>query len=229
MRRVVAVAVLAMLVAAGGCGGSGGGDPSPSASPAGSEASPSATPEQSPTAAETPSPSTPPSPSAAAAEPAILADGLGIVSFGAPADAVIEALSGRYGAPTNDTGWVAELPTYGDCPGNVREVTWGPVLAGFLDGASPYAPGGPHFINYQIGLEGAAQGGPRSPEGIGLGSTVEDLQAAYADRLQVVTESERGVAFRITSADPARPDDRISGLTTRESGVIGMSAGYICS
>lgn len=237
MRWLTAATVLVTLAACGGCSGSAGdaaGRLAPSVDP--TAPSPAVTPADSPTTAEALSPTPSPSPSATpaaeltspAAEPAILADGLGIVSFGDPADAVIEALRGRYGEPTNDTGWVAELPDYGDCSGNVREMTWGAVRAGFLDGQSPYAPGGPHFINYQVGLEGAGQDAPRSPEGIGLGSTFENLEAAYPDLLRVVTQSDKGVAFRIGDEDPARPHDRIIGLTTWESGIIAMSSGYIC-
>lgn len=109
-------------------------------------------------------------------------DGLGIVTFGAEPEAAIAAVTAVLGEPTEDTGWSDPL-TVSTCAGTqVRRVSWGSLSLYFGD-ESPVTQGTPHLFAYSYGTADDLEGAPvglSTPEGIGLGSTVEFLRAAYA-------------------------------------------------
>ncbi len=110
-------------------------------------------------------------------------EGLGVAAFGADADVAVTALSASLGAATQDSGWVdAASSPFGVCPGvQVRGLRWGPLqvlltddgtarsLFTFVYASSLVQPG--EVIGAASGLQTA--------EGIGLGSGVADLEAAY--------------------------------------------------
>lgn len=120
-------------------------------------------------------------------------DGLGIVTFGAEPEAAIAAATAVFGEPTEDTGWSDPL-TVSTCAGTqVRRVSWGSLSLYFGD-ESPVAQGTPHLFAYSYGTADDLEGAPvglATPEGIGLGSTVEFLRAAYPE--VVVEPGEEGI------------------------------------
>ena len=119
-------------------------------------------------------------------------DGLGVVTFGEPADSAVVLLIERLGAPSSE--WQFTLPGPPDggcrlatgygCDGYFRSLSWDQLgLAVVLIDNSPYRDdGAPHFAGWAY-WERA--GGLRlaTPEGIGIGATVADLEAIYADQL----------------------------------------------
>jgi hypothetical protein len=111
------------------------------------------------------------------------AQGLGDVIFGADADQTVVYVNSVLGKPTRDTGWVDPLSTGGSCPGTtIRLVDWNDLQLFFTDN-SPAVQGLRHFASFSYGP--AVIPGQPSPfglvtgNGIGLGSTVKDLKAAY--------------------------------------------------
>jgi hypothetical protein len=80
------------------------------------------------------------------------------------------------------------------CPGTqVRRVSWG-ALSLFFGDESPIASGPPHLFAYSYGAAGdleAEPAGLATDDGIGLGSTVAYLEAAYPD--VVIEPGEEGV------------------------------------
>lgn len=109
------------------------------------------------------------------------ADGLGAVQFGADPEQSITFVSSVLGAPTADTGWLAPID-FGPCGGTrIRQVGWSQLQLEFGD-SSNVTEGRDHFYAYFYGFEGSSSPQPaglRTPEGIGAGSTVQELLAAY--------------------------------------------------
>lgn len=171
-----------------------------------SEPSPSST--DAPTTSEAPAtteaPTTSEEPTTAVATTLTLStDGLGAVPFGTPTDAALATLSGILGTPAGDSGWVeARTSSFGVCPGReVRGVRFGPlqVLFGDLDGDST------QFFTYLYATSLLPAGETPGPaaglvtaEGLGLGTSVAELQKIYPDA--VVSSDIYGPTFSTSSA-----------------------------
>ena len=143
-------------------------------------------------------------------EPLVLApDGLGAVSFGVDAPTVMADLTSRFGGSDSDTGWVPPEGIYGTCPGLlVRAVGWGSFAALFTDAGADRLP---EFFAWTYGFDLATTTGGvdprgldlRTEEGIGLGSTATELDAAYGSRLLATSgHAGAGWGFRIDPDDP---------------------------
>lgn len=108
--------------------------------------------------------------------------GLGDALFGADDQGVIDYVSSILGAPVTDTGWQDPLSIGAACPGTeVRFVDWNDLSLFFAD-ESPYATGARHFAAYTYGPPFGATINPfglASEAGIGIGSTVAQILAAY--------------------------------------------------
>ena len=102
--------------------------------------------------------------------------------FGTDPTEVVAYVSSILGKPTADSGWADPVTLFGVCPGNeARTVTWGDLTMLFSDD-TPVQPGRRHFFSYVIGppLGSTVQpAGMRTPEGIGVGSTVGELRFTY--------------------------------------------------
>ncbi len=120
-------------------------------------------------------------------------EGLDVAAFGAGADDTIAAVTAVLGEPDKDSGWVEPL-SIGACAGEQgRFVAWGSLYLYFSD-QSGFANGEPHFFGYSYGSESDLEAIPEglaTPEGIGLGTTVAFLRAAYRD--VVVEAGEEGL------------------------------------
>lgn len=135
-------------------------------------------------------------------------DGLGDADFGDDPDSVIQYITAIIGKPTADSGWADPLQSFGICPGTeVRGVTWGDLQLLFSD-ESIVASGRRHFFNYVYGPaygDAITPAGMRTSTGIGVGTQVADLRAAYPD-VQVYPEDIYGPYFVV--------DPNMSGFLT---------------
>ena len=115
------------------------------------------------------------------AELVLRPNGLGDAAFGVDPDGTVAYISSIIGKPTVDTGWVDPL-SVGACPGTeLRQVTWNDLVLLFTD-QSPFATGRRHFFAYTYGPSFTNQINPaglKTDAGIGVGSTVAELQATY--------------------------------------------------
>ena len=110
------------------------------------------------------------------------ANGLGDAAFGAEPEGVVAYVSAIIGNPTVDTGWVDPL-SVGACPGTeFRQVFWGDLVLQFSD-VSNVTNGRRHFFSYVYGpafVQGnITPAGLKTEAGIGVGSTVQELQGTY--------------------------------------------------
>lgn len=124
-------------------------------------------------------------------------DGLGVVDLGDDYDTVVAAVTTRLGGTSGDSGWVAARGEFGTCPGTVvRVVRWHSLRLFFSDGPTDVAEEGRHFFYYsQSTVDAEDIVDLATPEGIGIGSTVEELQAAYGARLTIESTISFGVNF----------------------------------
>ena len=121
-------------------------------------------------------------------------DGLGDVEFGLSPEAVIADISALYGEPDHDSGWIpAEPNIYGTCPGDgMRAIGWGSLVTLFTVDATSDLGG--WFFAWTFGYDYTQNAGGIDPrnmdlstaEGIGLGSTVAELEAALGTGLTIV-------------------------------------------
>jgi len=153
-------------------------------------------------------------------------NGLGDAAFGADPERVVATVTGVIGPPTRDSGWMDPL-SLGSCPGTeVRTVTWGDLVLFFSD-ESRVVTGRRHFFAYTYGPAPAgstvAPAGLQTDAGIGIGSTVTELRAAYPNVV-------------VTPADPVAPagfqaSPALTGLLTSDqetATVTEVSGGLGC-
>lgn len=119
--------------------------------------------------------------------------------FGHDDDDTISTLSAILGPPAIDTGWLDSLTDgweqFGVCPSpNVRGVSWGEggdisLQLLFTDGDSDFWVGGvQHFFTFYYS-DSSEPTGLTTPEGIGVGSSLGDLKAAYDPTKIVIDEA----------------------------------------
>jgi hypothetical protein len=155
----------------------------------------------------------------------LAADGLGDLLIGFPPTDVIAGLTARFGEPDLDSDWLATGPSpYGACPGNtMRAVGWGSLVTIFVNDGTDAL--GEYFYTYSYGYDYATnQGGvdPRQLDlvtdaGIGIGSSVAELTAAYGDRLSLGGDPSLDVwSFQIADSplhglvDGPDPEDTVT-------------------
>jgi hypothetical protein len=120
------------------------------------------------------------------AEVTLEPDGLGPVGFGATFEETVSALAPFLGEADADTDWIDSFSPFGTCPGSeIRVVRWQSLEVFFTDGATDWGPEGRrHFFTYS---QSALLGDDvdvlplRTPEGVGVGSTVADVAAIYGE------------------------------------------------
>ncbi len=110
------------------------------------------------------------------------------VWLGMEEDEAVAAVTSVLGAPTDDSGWVDSFSRYGTCPGStVRGVHWGDFIMLFTKADTDFWIGGvPHFFAYYyVGTTPLLT----TTEGITIGSTLEELEAAYGGPELVIDEN----------------------------------------
>ena len=211
--------------------------------PATSAPSPSAVP---PTVAKPPPTTAPATTGAPLASIRLRPDGLGVAPFGAAEREALDRLERHLGAPDERGSWAGATP-FGTCPGPVRAVRWGRLYVLFTKGPTRYAAGGRwHLFAYQVDATQRTKldpgySGPNPPEppplrgysprtsaGVGFGSTLAQVRAAYGHRAKV-SFGEPGMVHRVRVSFGNAGDlwGSLSGGTPRST-VTGLAAGAIC-
>jgi hypothetical protein len=150
--------------------------------------------------------------------PAFLPNGLGFVSFGDTPELVLARVAAVLGIPaTSDTGWVEASEIAPICPGpTVRIVEFDNLGLLFADDGY-FAPAGTEqFVAYWYDGPPPLIG-TGSPNGINVGSTVEDLLAIFPDAEMVPDTGRFGPTFALGTGGELlwgvvtglSPDDRI--------------------
>lgn len=109
------------------------------------------------------------------------------VPFGTDDDDTVAALQAVLGAPTTDSGWIEAWGDYGACPPPMmRAVEWDALITLYTNAESDFwSPEGvEHFFSFNY----LASGSPpdlMTPEGIGIGSTLGELKAAYPGEIEI--------------------------------------------
>jgi hypothetical protein len=174
-------------------------------------------------------------------------DGLGVAAFGAAEPAALGRLARQLGPPDERGSWAGATP-FGTCPGPVRAARWGRLYVLFTNGPTRYATGARwHLFAYQVdaiqrtkvdpGSNGPSPPpdppplrgfSPRTSAGIGFGSTLAQVRAAYGHRAEV-SFGEPGMIHRVRVSFGAAGDlwGALSGGTPRST-VTGLAAGAIC-
>jgi hypothetical protein len=110
------------------------------------------------------------------------------IYFGFDDDDAIAAVTAVLGSPTHDSGWVDSFSEYGTCPFPVvRGVHWSDFVMLFTQAETDFwSAGVPHFFAYYF-----VDPTPDllTTEQVGIGSSVEDLEDAYAGPLYTMDES----------------------------------------
>jgi hypothetical protein len=175
------------------------------------------------------------------------ADGLGVAPFGATEAAAMRGLQRRLGPPEERGSWTGATP-FGTCPGPVRAARWGRLYVLFSNGPTRYRPaGGWHLFAWQVDalrrtavdpqyagptpppapppLRGYS---PRTAAGVGFGSTVTELRAAYGSRVRVSSGTPgNGHRFTVRQGAAGELSGSLSGGTPRAT-VTGLAAGAVC-
>lgn len=136
----------------------------------------------------------------------LLTDGIGAFTLGADQDEVLDTMFGILG-PASDVGPI-------ECPGGSDTTAyWPSVGLVFSDG---------QLSGWSWGRDGEEPPPieAETPEGITIGSTVAELEAAYPDELNWIPESTLGTEFYVGSGYPGfggfttgtEPDDTVTML-----------------
>jgi hypothetical protein len=124
-----------------------------------------------------PTPFAIPTPTPRAAVPLTLApDGLGLVSFGQAGEATVDQLRAFLGSPTSDDRWTCTEPA-----ADVHFVQWAELGVFLIDNV---------FVGYVDAIYYPPEFGPllglQTEDGVGIGLDLQDLQARYGYRLQIL-------------------------------------------
>jgi hypothetical protein len=109
------------------------------------------------------------------------------VPFGTDDDETVAAIAAVLGEPTTDSGWIPAWGDYGACPEPmVRAVEWDALITLYTTAESDFwSPAGiDHFFSYNY-LSADSPPNLMTPEGIGIGSTLAELNAAYPGEIEI--------------------------------------------
>lgn len=120
---------------------------------------------------------------APASDQLLVSDGLGDVRFGLLAEEALPPLIGVLGRQPDDESTITGVMPGGFGGTTARFVEFGPLTVIFNDGQYFRDDGEMHFVGWM--LMGTGPPGWVTPQGITVGSTVDDLRAAFGDELRL--------------------------------------------
>lgn len=109
------------------------------------------------------------------------------VPFGTDDDETVDALVAVLGEPTTDSGWIPAWGDYGVCPDPmVRAVEWDALITLYTNAETDFwfPAGTEHFFSFNY-LASDSPPNLLTPEGIGIGSTLAELEAAYPGEIEI--------------------------------------------
>lgn len=177
---------------------------------------------------ESDGPACPPPPPPEVPPVRLRSDGLGFATFGSPMAPVLDRLLGFYGDPEDDTGWQPS-EDYGCFGANaeIRIYTWGGLDVFFDDDVVGSQTGSPRFVGW---ISTLAPPDVATEAGIRVGSTVEQVEAAYGD--VVYDDDIFGASFSVSPGpEPGAPADSyfFGGLSsTAASGTVEVLLSVPC-
>jgi hypothetical protein len=175
------------------------------------------------------------------------ADGLGLAAFGTNETGAMRALQRRLGPPEERGSWTGATP-FGTCPGPVRAARWGRLYVLFTNGPTRYdAAGRWHLFAWQVDavrrttVDPRYAGStpppappplrsysPRTAAGVGFGSTLAELRAAYGGRLHVSSGAPGNVdQFTVGQGAAGELSGSLSGGTPGAT-LTALAAGAVC-
>jgi hypothetical protein len=145
--------------------------------------------------------------------------------FGEEADTAVNLVRGLFGAPSADTGWVED----GDCEGaKARRVRWGALEIVLLQEGADGAPDRTRrFAQWYVDNTSDLPAGLATPEGVGVGSRVSALDAAYGDSFQLEVGTGGRGHFEIEGPSDGFVEGVTSGIAPVDV-VLRMWSGYGC-
>ncbi|MFQ5948231.1 MAG: hypothetical protein ACE5KX_05175 [Acidimicrobiia bacterium] len=156
-------------------------------------------------------------------------DGLGVVDFGADPATTIAAVTAALGIdPDVDTGLIHffENP-YGTCPmPQVRGVEWGKLVLLFTNRNGPEEFADWSYAD-RFDKPGAGPHDLTTAEGIGLGSTVAELEAAYGASLEIFDSEIFGPVFHVDRLTENALFGTLTGAGPGDA-ARSLSAGFLC-
>lgn len=157
-------------------------------------------------------------------------DGLGDLTFGYEVEGAIAYMNDLLGSPDDDTGWVDKDDGYGTCMGNeVRFVRWGSLQLFFTDGPSDWAVGIRHLTFYtDTALLGDSRIPAATAEGIGVGSTVDDIIGAYGSDAGFEDNALYGPIFFLDTPGAGQLMGFLTGLGSSDT-LQSISGGFACA
>ena len=172
------------------------------------------------TTAPTTTSTTPPTTALLTKEQIVLsADGVGAVKFGENSAHTIARFMQALGDPQKNT----PLPAGTAC-GATRRLQWGNFQVLVNEVVSTSGAGKPGFAGWLLGAPGGAPLDFKTDKGIGVGSTVAQLKAAYPDA--VVARGEQGPGYNVTLSTGIILG-QLSALTDAGK-IINIQAGSYC-
>lgn len=134
-------------------------------------------------------------------------EGLGVVAFGDPAEEVVAELTDVLGRPTDDR-------PLGSCPtGEVERLVAFAELAVLIGDREGTA----RFVAWDLGESSGAFPALRTAEGVGVGTTLGELRAAYGDRLDVRGDDPFGPGFEVQVPAPGRLGGTLTGTESTDT------------
>ena len=156
-------------------------------------------------------------------------DGLGPAALGDPIDEVVAIVEERLGGATEDTGWISSDSELGLCPGSVvRVIRWRSLRLFFSDGPTAYGEETPHLFYYNNNPADTDEVVDiPTARGIGLGSSVADLEEAYGDAVTVESSIAFGPAFVVDPRGPGILSGTVT-LASEAGEVTSIAGGFGC-
>jgi hypothetical protein len=170
-----------------------------------------------------------------------------VAAFGTAQQQALAALRATLGTPDETGSWNGATP-FGTCPGDTRAVRWGRLYVLFTNGPTRYARAGTwHLFAYQVDavqrtkLDPQYSGptpppdppplrgdSPKTAAGVGFGSTVAELRAAYGSRVST-SSGEPGLVhrFQVRFGAAGELSGSLSGATPSAT-ITTLAAGAVC-
>jgi hypothetical protein len=148
-----------------------------------------------------------------------------VLAFGEDSEVVLNELTAGLGDADHDTGWRDD----DTCEGSAtRRVRWGGLELVFTKGANGLLPDSLTFQQWHISGSSALTASLVTPEGVGVGSTVSDLERAYPETQVTRARSSDEAGLYLTKPEGGPFIQGFTKDTDDTSPITSMWAGLAC-